>query len=143
MLSGKFPIPSPCPASLPTHSHFLALAFPCTGAYKVCKTKGPLFPVLDPLLLSSPLSSVLSPLSSPPLSPLPFPCISIIKLLNHGVSLLPQGPLHTGQCWEPLPLIPLSYNPGGFSKVAPGRSPGRADPWPPPEEWNREMPTQG
>jgi hypothetical protein len=32
--------PSPCPAPLPTHSHFLALAFPCTGAYKVCKTRG-------------------------------------------------------------------------------------------------------
>jgi hypothetical protein len=30
----------------PTHSHFLALAFPCTGAYKVCNTKGPLFPVM-------------------------------------------------------------------------------------------------
>ena len=36
----------PCPAILPTHSHFLVLAFPCTGAYKVCKTKGPLFPVM-------------------------------------------------------------------------------------------------
>ena len=45
MLSQKFPIPSPCSAPLPTHSHFLALAFPCTGAYKVCKTKGPLFPL--------------------------------------------------------------------------------------------------
>jgi hypothetical protein len=31
---------------LPTHSHFLALAFPCTGAYKVCKSNGPLFPVI-------------------------------------------------------------------------------------------------
>jgi hypothetical protein len=31
---------------LPTHSHFLALAFPCTGAYQVCKTKGPLFPMM-------------------------------------------------------------------------------------------------
>jgi hypothetical protein len=40
------PIPSPCPAPLPTHSRFLALAFPCTGAYKVCNTKGPLFPVM-------------------------------------------------------------------------------------------------
>jgi hypothetical protein len=29
---------------LPTHYHFLALAFPCTGAYKVCKSNGPLFP---------------------------------------------------------------------------------------------------
>jgi hypothetical protein len=34
------------PAPLPTHSHFLALAFPCTGAYKVCKTKGSLFTVM-------------------------------------------------------------------------------------------------
>ena len=45
MLSQKFPIPSPCTASLLTHSH-LALALLCTGAYKVCKTKGPLFPVM-------------------------------------------------------------------------------------------------
>jgi hypothetical protein len=43
MLSRKFPIPSLCPAALPTHSHFLALVFPCTGAYKVCNTKGSLF----------------------------------------------------------------------------------------------------
>jgi hypothetical protein len=28
------------PVPLPTHSHFLALAFPCSGAYKVCTTKG-------------------------------------------------------------------------------------------------------
>jgi hypothetical protein len=27
---------------LPTHSYFLALAFPCTEAYKVCNTKGTL-----------------------------------------------------------------------------------------------------
>jgi hypothetical protein len=27
------------PTPLPTHSHFLALAFPCTGAYKVYKSK--------------------------------------------------------------------------------------------------------
>jgi hypothetical protein len=31
---------------LPTHSRFLALAFPCTGAYKVYKSNGPLFPVM-------------------------------------------------------------------------------------------------
>jgi hypothetical protein len=36
--------PPPSPAPLSTHSHFLALAFPCIGAYKVCNTKGPLFP---------------------------------------------------------------------------------------------------
>jgi hypothetical protein len=24
----------------------LALEFPCTGAYKVCKSKGPLFPMM-------------------------------------------------------------------------------------------------
>ena len=34
------------PTSLPTHSHFLALAVPCTGAYKVCLSGGPLFPVM-------------------------------------------------------------------------------------------------
>jgi hypothetical protein len=34
------------PTPLPTHSHFLALAFPCTGAYKVCLSSGPLFPVM-------------------------------------------------------------------------------------------------
>jgi hypothetical protein len=28
------------PTSLPLHSHFFALAFPCTEAYKVCKTNG-------------------------------------------------------------------------------------------------------
>jgi hypothetical protein len=38
--------PYPAPHS-PTHpSHFLALAFPCTEAYKVCKTNGPLFPLM-------------------------------------------------------------------------------------------------
>jgi hypothetical protein len=31
---------------LPTHSHFLALAFPHTGAYNICLTNGPLFPVM-------------------------------------------------------------------------------------------------
>jgi hypothetical protein len=36
--------PPPTPAPLPTHSHFLALVVPCTGAYKVCKTKGASFP---------------------------------------------------------------------------------------------------
>jgi hypothetical protein len=39
----KVPYTLPHPAPLPIHSHFLALVFPCTGAYKVCKTKGPLF----------------------------------------------------------------------------------------------------
>jgi hypothetical protein len=34
------------PNPLPTHSPFLALAFPCTGAYKVCKSNGPLFAVM-------------------------------------------------------------------------------------------------
>jgi hypothetical protein len=42
----KVPYTSPPPAPLPTHSCFLALAFPCTGAYKVHNTKGPLFPVI-------------------------------------------------------------------------------------------------
>ena len=30
----------------PTHSYFLALAFPCTEAYKVCMTNGPLFSLM-------------------------------------------------------------------------------------------------
>ena len=40
MLSQKSPTRSP------THSHFLALVFPCTEADKVCTTNGPLFPLL-------------------------------------------------------------------------------------------------
>ena len=35
MLYWKFPVPYLSPALLPTHPHFLALAFPYTGAYKV------------------------------------------------------------------------------------------------------------
>ena len=35
-----------CPTPLPTHSHFFALAFPCTELYEVCKTIGPLFPMM-------------------------------------------------------------------------------------------------
>jgi hypothetical protein len=42
----KSPPYPPTPTPLPTHSPFLALAFPCTGAYKVCKSNGPLFPVM-------------------------------------------------------------------------------------------------
>jgi hypothetical protein len=34
------------PTPLPTHSPFLTLAFPCTGAYKVCKSNGLLFAVM-------------------------------------------------------------------------------------------------
>ena len=40
MLYQKSPVPCPYPAPQPTHSCFLALAFPCTGAYNLCKTKG-------------------------------------------------------------------------------------------------------
>jgi hypothetical protein len=36
----KVPYTLPCPAPQPTHSHFLALVFPCTGAYDLHKTKG-------------------------------------------------------------------------------------------------------
>jgi hypothetical protein len=38
--------PYPPPNPLPTHCPFLALVFPCTGAYKVCKSNGPLFAVM-------------------------------------------------------------------------------------------------
>jgi hypothetical protein len=46
MLSQKSPSPSSPPNPLPTHIHFLALAFPLTEAYKVCKTKGHIFPMM-------------------------------------------------------------------------------------------------
>jgi hypothetical protein len=39
----KSPPYPPTPTPPPTHSPFLALVFPCTGAYKVCKSNGPLF----------------------------------------------------------------------------------------------------
>jgi hypothetical protein len=45
MLYQKSPIPTH-PTPLPTHSPLLALAFPCTGAYKVCMSNGPLFLVM-------------------------------------------------------------------------------------------------
>jgi hypothetical protein len=39
-------LPYPSPPHSPTYSQFLALAFPCTEAYKVCMTNGPLFPLM-------------------------------------------------------------------------------------------------
>jgi hypothetical protein len=41
-------VPHTLPPHFPTHSFpfFLALAFPCTGAYTVCVSNGPLFPVM-------------------------------------------------------------------------------------------------
>jgi hypothetical protein len=42
----KCPPNSPTPTPLPAHSPSLALAFPCSGAYKVCVSNGPLFPVM-------------------------------------------------------------------------------------------------
>jgi hypothetical protein len=39
----KSPPHAPQPTLPPTHSHFLALVFPCTDAYKVCTPNGPLF----------------------------------------------------------------------------------------------------
>jgi hypothetical protein len=38
----KSPPYPPTPTPLPTHSPYLAPAFPCTGAYKVCVSNGPL-----------------------------------------------------------------------------------------------------
>jgi hypothetical protein len=42
----KSPPYPPTPTPLPAHPPFLALAFPCSGAYKVCVSNGPLFPVM-------------------------------------------------------------------------------------------------
>jgi hypothetical protein len=47
----KSPPYPPTPTPLPTPSPFLAMAFPCPGAYKVCKSNGPLFPVMAGNLL--------------------------------------------------------------------------------------------
>jgi hypothetical protein len=42
----KSPPYPPTPSPLPSPSPPLALAFPCTGAHKVCVSNGPLFPVM-------------------------------------------------------------------------------------------------
>jgi hypothetical protein len=44
ILKVPYTLPPPCS---PTHSNLLVLVFPCTGAYKVCNTKGPLFQMMD------------------------------------------------------------------------------------------------
>jgi hypothetical protein len=56
----KSPQYPPTPTPLPTHSPFLALAFPCTGTYKVCVSNRPLFPVMADLrdLVSKSLISI-------------------------------------------------------------------------------------
>jgi hypothetical protein len=46
MLSQKSPIPSSPLPYPPIPIYFLALPFPCTGAYTVCVSNGPLFPVM-------------------------------------------------------------------------------------------------
>ena len=45
MLSQKSPIPFLHPAPQPTHSHCLALAFPCTGPYDLEETRSS--PLID------------------------------------------------------------------------------------------------
>lgn len=50
----KAPYALPCPAPQPTQSCCLTLAFPCTGAYALCKTKG----LSSGMLLTNDLSSV-------------------------------------------------------------------------------------
>jgi hypothetical protein len=42
----KVPHMKPHLTPLPTYTPFFALVFPCTGAYKVCKSNGPLFAVM-------------------------------------------------------------------------------------------------
>ena len=48
MLSQKSSIHS-APLPYPPIPTFLALEFPCTGAYTVCVSNGPLFPVIGKL----------------------------------------------------------------------------------------------
>jgi hypothetical protein len=42
----KSPPHPPTPTPPPNHSYFLALAFPCPEAYKICKTNRLLFPMM-------------------------------------------------------------------------------------------------
>jgi hypothetical protein len=60
----------------------------------------------------------------------PLEGLSVLQSRSAALTLAGVGNLSS--------LILLSYNPGGFSKVAPG-FPGRAAPWPPPEEWVRGL----
>ena len=60
----------------------------------------------------------------------PLEGLSVLQSRSAALTLAGVGNLSS--------LIPLSYNPGGFSKVALG-FPGRAAPWPPPEEWVRGL----
>jgi hypothetical protein len=49
-----YPISPPTsPQSHPPHYHFLAITLPCTEAYKVCKTKWPLFSLMASLFTRS------------------------------------------------------------------------------------------
>jgi hypothetical protein len=121
-------------------SPHLALSFLCPLTSLISHLSLLPFLFVFPLLFSS-FSLFLSSLPPSPFS-LP-PCISLIKLLNHRWFLLLQDPLHhSGQCWELLPLFPLSHNPGDFSKVAPGGWVSRQG-CPLATPWRIGMPTQG
>ena len=50
--------PIPCPAPLCTHSHFLALVFPCTGASKIVFLKGQALSVSYQIMLMDSYSLV-------------------------------------------------------------------------------------
>jgi hypothetical protein len=71
---------------------------------------------------------------------LSFPCISIIKLLNHKMSLLLQVLLHTlvsvGN------FFPYSLSPATLVAILEQSNSRQGCPWPPSEEWDRGMPTQ-
>jgi hypothetical protein len=89
MLSPKSPIPFP-PTPLPTHSHFLALAFPRTETYKVCKTKGPLFLFNFPTLCTSLLS---------------LPILDLAPVLCSLSLILPRSLLSSISCDYFFPLL--------------------------------------
>ena len=86
--------PPPSTAPLPTHSRFLALAFPCTGEYKVCKTKRPLFPVMANQATFCYICSQRHELRGYWLVHIVVPPIGFqaLQLLGHFLQLLHWGP---------------------------------------------------
>jgi hypothetical protein len=103
----KVPHTLPPPTPLPTHSHFLALAFPCTGAYKVCLTNGPLFPLMAQMLSPFQVSSLKVPYTTTPglfynpPTPTSWPWHS--PVLEHIIFTRPSGyPPVNGRLGHPL-----------------------------------------
>jgi hypothetical protein len=93
----------------PHHALLLLLVCPLTSHFSL------LFPFSFPSPLLSPFSFSLA--SPPLLFSLLFPLHFYNKALKpYTVSAPSSSAAHSGQCWEPLPLFPLSHNPGALAR---------------------------